>query len=332
VVGYVETYARPMTIAAVADLEVIPRREIEYRGVKLEELDLDAVIARHPDVVLIDEIAHTNAPGSRHEKRWQDATELLEHGITVISTMNIQHLDSLADIVERITGAPVHERVPDHVLDEADEVQLVDLTPHALRQRIRHGNVYPPDRAQLALEGFFREGNLTALREIVLRRLSSVVEDELQEYMRGHDLDAAWPASQGVLVVADPTPAFGRLLRRAVRSAGALQAPLTVVWAEPPSWGTASPEARAALEENLRLADDLGAEVVRRAERDPIEAILQVGRDKNVESIYVAREQVPWWRRLAGARPMADRLMERASGFDLHVTGKEPAEGRSQDR
>ena len=146
-------------------------------------MDLDAVIQRAPDIVLVDEIAHANAPGASHEKRWQDVAELLSHGITVLSTMNIQHLESLADIVEGITGVPVRERVPDAVLDEADEVQLIDLTPHALRQRIRHGNVYPPDRAAQALDNYFREGNLTALREMVLRRLSTTVEGELQEYM-----------------------------------------------------------------------------------------------------------------------------------------------------
>ena len=258
-------------------------------------MDLDAIIARDPDVVLVDEIAHTNAPGSKHEKRWQDVDELLDHGITVISTMNIQHVESLADIVERITDVAVRERVPDRVLDGADEVQLVDMTPHALRQRMRHGNVYPPERAEQALEGFFREGNLTALRELVLRRLSSVVEEDLEEYMRDQAVDASWPASQGVAVVADASPGFGHVLRRAWRSANALQAPLTAIWVEPPGWGGASPEDRAQLEENLRLADDLGAEIVRRTGGDPAGEILSVVRERNVESVYVTRSGRKWW-------------------------------------
>jgi two-component system sensor histidine kinase KdpD len=318
VVGFVETYGRPRTIEAVGDLEVVPRRRVAYRGVELEEMDLDAIITRGPDVVLVDEIAHTNAPGSKHEKRWQDANELLDHGITVISTMNVQHVESLADIVERITGVKVRERVPDHVLDEADEVQLIDMTPHALRQRIRHGNVYPPDRAELALEGFFREGNLTALRELVLRRLANVVEDQLENYMRDHALDEAWPACAGVAVVADPSPGFGHVLRRAWRSATALGAPLVVVWVEPGGWGRASPEERAALEDNLRLAEDLGAEVVRRS-GDAVDEVLRLARDRNIETVFVLDRARPWHERWLKGAPLAERLIAGAPDADVHV-------------
>jgi two-component system sensor histidine kinase KdpD len=319
VVGYVETYGRPLTIDAIGDLEVIPRRQIEYRGVTLEEMDLDTVIARDPDVVLVDEIAHTNAPGSKHAKRWQDVDELLEHGITVISTMNIQHLESLADIVENITGIQVRERVPDRVLDDADEVQLVDMTPHALRQRIRHGNVYPPERAGQALENYFREGNLTALREMVLRRLSTAVEEDLEELMEGEGVDAAWPACEGVLVVVDPSDEAPNLIRRAWRSAQGLQAPLTAIWVEPPSWGRSSPEERARLEDNIRFADDIGAEVVRLRDSDAASAILQVVRDRNIESIFVRRPRVPAWRRLLAKPPLADELLQREGGTRVGV-------------
>ena len=324
VIGFVETYGRKHTIEAIGDLEIVPRRKIEYRGVMLEEMDLDAIVARDPDVVLVDEIAHTNVPSSKHEKRWQDANELLEHGITVISTMNVQHVESLADIVERITDVAVRERVPDHVLDGADEVQLVDMTPHALRQRLRHGNVYPPERAEQALGGFFREGNLTALRELVLRRLSSVVEEDLEAYMRDEAVDASWPASQGVAVVADASPAFGHLFRRAWRSASALQAPLTVIWVEPSGWGGASPEERAQLEENLRLADDLGAEIVRRSGGDPAAEILRVVRERNVESVYVTRSGRRWWG--LGRADLATRLLDEAGGVDVHVVAARSAD------
>jgi two-component system sensor histidine kinase KdpD len=317
-VGYVETYDRPHTIEALGDLEVVPRKHVEYRGATLEEMDLDAIIARDPDVVLVDEIAHTNAPGSRHEKRWQDAEELLDHGITVISTLNVQHLESLADVVESITGVNVRERVPDRILDEADEVQLVDMTPHALRQRIRHGNVYPPDRAGMALEGFFREGNLTALRELVLRRLANVVEDQLEDYMRDAQIDASWPACAGIAVVVDSSSDFGTTLRRAWRSAQALGAPLVAIWTEPARWGGASPEERAQLESNLRLAEDLGAEVVRHKDSGEEAAILDVVRARNLESVFIGRRRMPWWRRAIGERSLAERLLL-AGGVDLHV-------------
>jgi len=175
VVGFVETYGRPLTEQAIGDLEVIPRRKIEYKGVTLEEMDAEAVIRRKPEVALVDELAHTNAPGSKHGKRWEDVHELMDHGITVISTVNIQHLESLADIVETITGAPVRERVPDSVVYQADELELVEMSPHALRQRISHGNVYPKERVDQALHSFFREGNLDALRELAVRRVATTV-------------------------------------------------------------------------------------------------------------------------------------------------------------
>lgn len=319
VIGFVETYGRPRTVEAVGDLEIVPRRTIAYRGVTLEEMDLDAILRRRPDVALVDEIAHTNAPGSRHEKRWQDAEELLDAGVTVISTMNIQHVESLADIVERITGVTVRERLPDRVLDDADEVQLVDMTPHALRQRIHHGNVYPPERAERALEGFFREGNLTALRELVLRRLSATVEEDLEDYMRDHAVDAAWPAGQAVAVILDPASGNANLVRRAWRSAEALSSPLVAVWVEPPSWGRASPEERAALEEHVRLADDLGAEIVRRRAGDPVDEILQVVRERNIETVFVTATRRSWLDRLLGRRPISERLLARAPDCDIHI-------------
>ena len=219
VVGFVETYGRPQTIAAIGDLEIVPRKKIPYGGVIVEEMDTEAVIRRHPDVALVDELAHTNAPGSKHEKRWQDVHELLDAGITVLSTVNVQHLESLADIVESITGVAVRERIPDKIVDEADEIELVDVTPHALRQRIRHGNVYPADRAEQALQHFFREGNLNALRELALRRMSTSVEQDLEEYMREHEVADVWPAAEKVLVAIDADPHSQHLIRRGWREA-----------------------------------------------------------------------------------------------------------------
>jgi len=287
VVGFVETYGRPLTEQAIGDLEVIPRRKIEYKGVTLEEMDAEAVIRRKPEVALVDELAHTNAPDSRHEKRWEDVHELLDHGITVISTVNIQHLESLADIVETITGAPVRERVPDSVVDQADEVELVDMSPHALRQRISHGNVYPKERAEQALHSFFREGNLDALRELALRRVATAVEEDLEAYMREHHIEAAWPAGERIMACVDARPDAQRVLRRAWRMANRLQADLLAVFVETPGWANAHPEERRALEDNLRFAEDLGAEIIRVTGSDVAKELVRVAREKNAGRIVM---------------------------------------------
>ena len=195
VVGFVEAHGRPHTIELLEGLEIIPRRRIEYRGVVIEEMDTDAIIARNPTVALIDELAHTNAPGSQREKRWEDVEVIRDAGIHVVTTMNVQHLETVADAVATITGAPVNERLPDDVLFDADEIELVDMSPHALRQRMKHGNVYPPERTQIALEKFFTESNLTALRELALRLVARQVEGELEDTNAGRQLAARHGAS-----------------------------------------------------------------------------------------------------------------------------------------
>ncbi len=232
VVGFAETYGRPLTVEALAGLELIPRRAIEYRGVTLEELDTDAVIARRPQVALVDELAHTNAPGSTHEKRWQDVQDILAAGITVISTLNIQHLESLNDVVAGITGIHVRETVPDSVVDEADEIEVVDISAQALRSRMRHGNIYPREQASRALEGFFREGNLTALRELVLRRVAEQVEHQLDEYMHEHRLEG-WETYERTVVLLDHTPASEVAVRRAWRLASAFDGELFAAYPAP---------------------------------------------------------------------------------------------------
>jgi len=289
VVGYVETYGRPLTEQAIGDLEILPRKKVEYKGVTLQEMDTDAVIRRNPQIALVDEMAHTNAPGSKHEKRWQDVHELLDHGITIVSTVNIQHLESLADIVETITGARVRERIPDWVVDQADEIELVDMSPHALRQRIRHGNVYPQERVEQALRSFFREGNLNALRELALRRVATTVEEDLEEYMRQHQIEAAWPAGERVMACVDARPDDQRVLRRAWRMANRLQADLLAVFVETPRWASASPEERRALEENLRFAEDLGAEIIRITGSDIASELVRIAREKNAGRIVIGR-------------------------------------------
>ena len=318
VAGFVETYNRPLTVQAIGDLEIIPRKKIEYKGVFLEEMDTDAVIARKPQVALVDELAHTNAPGSKHEKRWQDAYELLDHGITVISTVNIQHLDSLADVVQTITGIPVRERIPDSVLDNADEVEVVDMSPQALRSRIRHGNVYPPERAQQALHSFFREGNLNALRELALRKVATTVEQDLEEYMHEHNIDAAWPAAETVIVGVDDGEDAPRVIRRAWRMASRFQADLLAVFVETNGWADASPERRRRLSENMRYAEDLGAQVQTvRGENVP-KAMIQVAHEKNAGSIVVGKSEKGVLSRLAG-KSTVDALVRSAKDVDVYV-------------
>jgi two-component system sensor histidine kinase KdpD len=318
VAGFVETYNRPLTVQAIGDLEIIARKPVEYKGVTLEEMDTDAVIARNPQVALVDEFAHTNAPGSKHEKRWQDVHEFLDHGITVISTMNIQHLESVADIVEAITGAPVKERIPDWVVDEADELEIVDMSPHALQQRIRHGNVYPKERAEQALRNFFREGNLNALRELALRKVATAVEEDLEEYMQQHGIDAAWPAGDRVLVYVNESPNAQHILRRAWQIADGLQADLIAVFVETPRWGDARPEERVALEENLRFAEDLGAHIVRVQDSDVALGLIKVAQDKNAGSIVVEQPRAHGLRKFLGDSPVT-KLIRLAKDIDIHV-------------
>ncbi len=219
VVAYVETHGRPHTAEQIGDLEVIPRARLPYRGTYFEEMDLDAVLARQPDVALVDEFAHTNVPGSRNEKRWQDVAELLDAGIDVISAMNIQHLESLNDVVEKITGVPQRETVPDAVVRAADQVELVDMTPEALRRRMAHGNIYKAEKIDAALTNYFRIGNLSALRELALLWLADKVDEGLQRYREAHDIQATWEARERVVVALTGGPEGETLIRRAARIA-----------------------------------------------------------------------------------------------------------------
>ena len=256
--GFVEAHGRPETAKLLDGLEIVPRRRIEYRGVVVEEMDTDAILARHPAVALVDELAHTNAPGSARTKRWEDVNVLLDAGIDVVSTCNIQHLDSVADAVATITGAPVNERIPDEVLAAADEVELVDMSPYALRQRMRHGNVYPPDRARIALDKFFTEPNLTALRELALRFVAGRVDAQLE----GIGTATKGTVSERVLVLVDSSPATPRALRRAAATAAVLRAPLLAVVVETPSDAAAPSGESRRIREYLDDATDLGAEII----------------------------------------------------------------------
>jgi len=318
VLGFLEAHGRRKTAELAAPLEVVPRKQIPYKGVIVEEMDTEAVIRRHPAVALVDELAHTNAPGSRHEKRWQDVEDLLAAGITVISTVNIQHLESLADIVENITGVQVRERVPDRVIDDADEVELIDMSPNALRQRMRHGNIYPPERAERALESFFREGNLMALRDMALRKVAGLCEQDLEEYMQQHEIDAAWSAGERVMVCVDDQPQAQNLIRRGWRMANRYHTELLAVFVERPRWASASPEEKRRLEENLRFAEDLGAEPIRVQGSDVAKALIQVAHDKNVGSIIIGHSRHGRLHELVRGS-IVQNLLRLAGDVDVHV-------------
>ncbi len=321
VVGYVETYGRPETVKALGDLEIVPRRNVQYSGVRLEEMDTDAVVRRAPDVALVDELAHTNAPGSRHEKRWQDVEDMLDAGITVLSTVNVQHLESLKDLVEQITGVAVRETIPDRVINDADETELIDMAPNALRQRIQHGNVYPPNRAQQALAGFFREGNLTALRELALRRTAQGVDQQLERYMRGHAVTGPWPASERVMVCIDDRPISQRLLRRAWRIADAVHAPLVAVTVERPDMTQRlDPERRKRLEQHRRMAEDLGAEVVTVRGNDVAAAIIGYAREHNVDQLVIGHSTKSRWTELLHGS-VVRKVLKASKEIDVHVIG-----------
>ena len=284
VVGFVEPHGRPETIKLLDGLEIVPRRRIEYRGVVVEEMDTDAVLARRPSVALIDELAHTNAPGSVRAKRWEDVQVLCDAGIDVVSTCNIQHLESVADAVATITGAPVNERIPDEILAAADEVELVDMSPFALRQRMRHGNVYPEDRARIALERFFTESNLTALRELALRFVAGRVDAQLEGIAAARPVQSV---TERVLVLVDASPATPRALRRAAATAAILRAPLLAVVVRTPGDASEPSDRTRRLREHLDDATDLGAEILTVEASDVAEGIIKVAGGRRVTRLVL---------------------------------------------
>src|SRR5262245_55495601 len=259
VIGVVEHHGREETRQLLGGLEIVPRRQISYRGQMLKEMDLEAILKRRPKLVIVDELAHTNAEGVSHPKRWMDVRDLLAAGVDVFSTMNIQHLESANDIVAKITQVRVRETVPDSVLDIADEIEVVDITPEELQQRLRDGKVYPQEAAQRALANFFSAGNITALRELALRRAADRVEDAMRAHMAEHGIAGPWEATDRVLACVDATPASLTVVRRAKRLADRLHAPWEAINVATPESERAPRPARDALLEAFRLAEELGA-------------------------------------------------------------------------
>lgn len=323
VVGIVETHGRSETEALLAGLAVIPRKAIDYRGTQLTELDLEAVRSRRPKLVLVDELAHTNAPGSRHTKRWQDVLELLEAGIDVLTTLNIQHVESRADAVRQITGAPQQETVPDSVLDLADELELVDLTPETLLERLQDGKVYLGERAVAAQSNFFQDSHLAALRELALRYTAERVDRQLRELRAGVAKQTVWRSGERLLVAVGPSPFSTQLVRWTRRLAAAQGAPWLAVHVEPVT--PVSPETQKLLDKNLTLARELGAEIIITHDNDVAAALVRTALQHNATQIVVGKPRDSWVARFLPGGSLVDRVIRLGGNIDVYVVPAETA-------
>jgi two-component system sensor histidine kinase KdpD len=318
VIGFVEAHGRPKTLELLKDLEVVPRRTTTHRGTTFEEMDVDAVLARAPELVLVDELAHTNVPGaSRNEKRWEDVLELLEAGIAVISTLNVQHIESIADAVEVITEAKVRERVPDWVVRRADQIELIDSSPEQLRRRMLHGNIYPKEKVGAALQGFFKTQNLVALRELALRFVADETEEELLEYLRERTVGHVWETTERVMAMVTGAPADEGVVHRAARIASRMKTSLEVVLVVEGERAGRVADRLSALE---RVAADVGASTTELAVDDLVTGVLDLATRRQVTQLVLS---APPAGRFAGLRRSSRlvRLLPAAAerGIDVHL-------------
>jgi two-component system sensor histidine kinase KdpD len=331
VLAYIEPHGRADTEALIEGLEVIPRRQVEYRGVTTEEMDLDAVLERKPQIAVVDEIPHTNVPGSKNKKRYQDVLDILNAGINVIGALNIQHLESLKDLVERVTGVAIRETVPDSFLKEADQVVNLDLAVEDLLERLRSGRIYAPEKVEWALEHFFKDQNLSTLRELALREVAESLERMSEAKAKtGNEAEAAALIPGRVMVcMSSYPPHAATLLRKGSRMAGRLNTDWFVVYVETPQEAPnlIDAEAQRHLLANIERARALGAEVIRVQAKDPVAAIIDFARSHGVGHIIVGRSHQPWWRQALG-RSVPFRLLYQAAGFDLHVVSFEESEAK----
>ena len=332
IAGLVETHGRPETQALLQGLDVLPRRRSEYRGKLLDEMDLDAILARRPQLVLVDELAHTNIPGSRHPKRYLDVEELIAAGVDVYTTLNIQHVESLNDAVAQITGVRARETIPDTVLESADEIQLIDLPPEELIQRLHEGKVYVPDQAKQALENYFRPGNLNALRELALRRTADRVDDQMQSYMQAQAIPGPWPTTERIMVCVSPSPLSPRLVRAAKRRADRRHAEWLAIYVETPSHQRLSERDRDRVARTLNLVEKLGGEAVSIPGRKAADDLIRYAQSRNVTEIIIGKSQRSWLHELRYGSIVND-LIRKSGRIDIYViTGEEkelPPEPRS---
>ncbi|HTU36953.1 MAG TPA: universal stress protein [Acidimicrobiales bacterium] len=321
VIGFVETHKRTFTMEQIRDLPMVPRKQVHYRDADWEEMDLDAVLARKPEVVLIDELAHTNVPGSgRHEKRWEDVLEILDAGIAVISTVNIQHLESLADPVERISGVSVRERVPDWVVRKADQLELIDSSADQLRRRMLHGNIYPEDKVPAALNGFFRAENLVALRELSLRFVADETEEELLEYLRSKGAAGElWETTERIMVAVTGAPGNASVIRRAARIAARLKAPLVAIHIVSDD-GDATEANTAELEE---LVAAVGGTWQRVEGDDVAKTIFAAAVDQQITQIVLGTSRLTRWQSITRGSVIQTILrMASDNDIDVHVIAR----------
>lgn len=318
-VGWVETHGRRETQALLEDLPTLPPRALQYRGREMREFDLDAALVRSPALLILDELAHTNIPGSRHEKRWQDADELLAAGIDVFTTVNVQHLESVNDIVAQFTGIVVHETVPDRVFEDADDIELIDLTPDDLLKRLREGKVYLPEAADRAIQNFFSRGNLIALRELAMRRAADRVDAQMRSYKSSAGIEEVWPLKERILVCVSPSPAAEGVVHEARRMAAGMNAEWIVATVETPGKIHESEEDRKRLDRTLRVAEQLGAEVVSLLGHSMVEEIVAYARSRNVTKIVVGKPRWSGWRyRIRGS--FVETLIRTSGEIAIHVT------------
>ena len=320
VVGYVETHDRAETAALLEGLEVVPRKQIVYRGLTVEEMDLDGVLARHPEIAIVDELPHTNVPGSKHAKRYEDVLELLDAGINVIGAFNVQHLESLKDVVERITGITVRETIPDTFLKQADQVVNLDLATEDLLDRLQSGKIYAPHKVTTALANFFQADNLSTLRELALREVAESVDraSVMQHRLRAEPANST--AARVMVCLASSSPRAPALLRRGSRIAGRLNTDWYAAYVETPKEAPhmINVEAQRQLHATIQKAMELGAEVVRLKGEDPVPALINFAKSHGVGYIVIGRSHAPFWKRLLRWAPM-DRMVDAAEGFDLHI-------------
>ena len=318
VIGIVETHKRPETEALVANLPLIPRKKIDYRESVVEEMDLDAILARKPKLVLVDELAHTNAPGSRHLKRYQDVQELLDNGIDVYTTLNVQHLESRADAVAQITGSLIRETVPDSIFERADDIEVIDLPPDELLKRLEEGKVYAPERSQQAIQNFFRKGNLTALREMSLRLTAERVDHQLRDYMRTARITGPWKSGQRFVVGISPSPHSVSVLRWARRLSYTMNATWVVVCVE--TSASLQESDKEQLSKNISLARKLGAEIITTSDENVADALIRVAREQNATQILVGKSKRGLF---SPSQRLIEDLVEKSHNVDVYIVGQE---------
>jgi two-component system sensor histidine kinase KdpD len=321
VIGYVETHNRAETMALVEGFEVIPRLKYDYKGTSIQEMDLDKILDRKPQIVLVDELAHTNAPGSRHSKRYQDVLEILENGINVYTTLNVQHLESRSDTVAQITGIVVRETLPDEIFENADEVELIDLTSDELLQRLSEGKVYTPERSREAVENFFRKGNITALREMALRLVADRVDKQLHDYMQNKRICGPWKSGLHLLVAIDFTAHSTRLLRWAKNLSYSMGANIQALYVE--TSHNLTEKEREQLDKNIGLAKQLGIKVRIITNDDVVKAIVGFAQKENVTHIIVGKPRVRNLVSMLRLGNFVNRLIRYSGNIDVYILGSD---------